>query len=135
MLVWFPELSLGMTLGNAPKRSSRRRLGGLVSVIRYPVRAVIAKGIGCGIGLLGFLGAASVRVWPIMSRGRGPSDGGDRRRRVVKLPSLLWFHAGSCEHVDRHYTGWLFFKEEWPIFLLICLLPVAVAVWVKWKFM
>ena len=27
------------------------------------------------------------------------------------------------------------FKEELPIFLLIRLPPVAVAVWVKWKFM
>jgi hypothetical protein len=38
-------------------------------------------------------GAASVRVWEAMSRGRGPADGrpppGDRRRRSCILTSLL----------------------------------------------
>ena len=39
----------------------------------------VANAVAADLGILGFLGAASVRVWPIMSRGRGPSDGGDRR--------------------------------------------------------
>ena len=89
----------------------------------------------CGLGLLGFLGAASVRVWPIMSRGRGPSDGGDRRRRVLKLPSLLWFMLAAANMWIGITQAGYSFKEELPIFLLICLPPVAVAVWVKWKFM
>ena len=56
--------------------------------------------------------------------------------------------AGGCYSCLRSYGSCLAaanmwigitqagsFKEDSPIFLLICLLPVAVAVWVKWKFM
>ena len=49
----------------------------------------------CGGGLLEVPGASRVRVCPTMSRGRGPSDGGDGRRRGLKLPSLACPRPGA----------------------------------------
>ena len=35
----------------------------------------VANAVAADLGILGFLGAASVRVWPIMSRDEGPRTG------------------------------------------------------------
>jgi hypothetical protein len=48
-------------------------------------------------GLLGDPGAASVRVWEVMSRGRRITKGGDRRPRVLLLPSLKRIQAARVD--------------------------------------
>ncbi|MBX3279887.1 MAG: hypothetical protein KF868_17940 [Acidobacteria bacterium] len=49
--------------------------------------------------------------------------------------TVLWFVlAGANMWVGISQAGYSF-REELPIFLLIFLLPVAVAILVKWKFL
>jgi hypothetical protein len=47
---------------------------------------------------------------------------------------ILWFVAAAVNMWIGVYRAGYSFREELPIFLLIYLLPVAVAVLVKWKF-
>jgi hypothetical protein len=47
----------------------------------------------------------------------------------------LWFVAGALNMWIGVSQAGYSFKEELPIFLLIFLLPAAVAVLVKWKFL
>jgi hypothetical protein len=48
---------------------------------------------------------------------------------------ILWFVAAAANMWVGVYRAGYSFREELPIFLLIYLLPAAVAVLVKWKFL
>ena len=48
---------------------------------------------------------------------------------------VLWFVIAATNMWIGIYQAGYTFKEELPIFLLIFLLPVVVAILVKWKFL
>jgi len=47
---------------------------------------------------------------------------------------VLWFLAAAANMAVRVYRAGYSFRDELPIFLLICSVPAAVAVFGKWKF-
>jgi hypothetical protein len=81
--------------------------------------------IACGLALL-----AGCLVIARLIGGAGPPA----MTRATIVFVILWFAAAAANMWVGVYRAGYSFRDELPIFLLIFLLPAAVAVLVKWEF-